>query len=81
MIEFRIDGSLTALGIDSIVIGIAKNVDPTAPLSESFLKKQKEMEGAHCGIEEYVILPTTCPLIWPPPQGLQPKVLSVTIVA
>ncbi|MBQ4650997.1 MAG: hypothetical protein IJB73_09895 [Firmicutes bacterium] len=45
MIEFRIDSSLTALGIDSIVIAIAKNVDPTAPLSESFLKKQKEMEG------------------------------------
>ena len=52
--KFIMDESLVALGIKSIVIGIAKNVDPQAPLSDSFLKKQKEMEewALKCDIDE-----------------------------
>ena len=52
--KFIMDESLKALGIKSIVIGIAKNVDPQAPLSDSFLKKQKEMEewALKCDIDE-----------------------------
>ena len=54
MIEFRIDSSMASLGIDSIVIAVAKNIDPLAPLSEAFLKKQKEMEARalECDINE-----------------------------
>ena len=37
--KFVIDKSLSDLGIKSIVIGIAKNVNPHAKLSSSFLKK------------------------------------------
>ena len=42
--KFIIDKSLSDLGIKSVVIGIAKNVNPHAKLSSSFLKKKKEME-------------------------------------
>ena len=44
MMKFILDESIVALGIKNVVIGIAKNVDPHAPLSASFLEKQKEME-------------------------------------
>lgn len=52
--KFIMDESIAALGIKSIVIGIAKNVDPQAPLSEAFLKKQKEMEewALKCDVDE-----------------------------
>lgn len=52
--KFIMDESIGALGIKSIVIGIAKNVDPQAPLSEAFLKKQKEMEewALKCDVDE-----------------------------
>ena len=51
--EFVIDKSIVDLGIKSVVIGIAKNIDPQAPLSDSFLKKQKKMEdwALHCDVE------------------------------
>lgn len=39
-----INKSIAALGIKSVVIGIAKNVNPNAKLSDSFLEKQKKME-------------------------------------
>ena len=42
--KFIMDESISTLGIKSIVIGIAKNVDPQMPLSDAFLKKQKEIE-------------------------------------
>ena len=45
MMKFTIDQSLAELGIKSVVLGIAKNVDPQAPLSEAFLQKQKEAEN------------------------------------
>ena len=46
--------SIAALGIKSVVIGIAKNVNPNAKLSDSFLKKQKKMEewALNCNIDE-----------------------------
>jgi len=52
--KFIMDESIGALGIKSIVIGIAKNVDPQASLSEAFLKKQKEMEewALKCDVDE-----------------------------
>ena len=52
--KFIMDESIASLGIKSIVIGIAKNVDPQAPLSEAFLKKQKEMEewALKCDVDE-----------------------------
>jgi len=48
-----IDKSIVELGIKSVVIGIAKNIDPQAPLSDSLLKKQKKMEdwALHCDVE------------------------------
>ena len=52
--KFIVDESMSALGIKSIVVGIAKNVDPQATLSDAFLKKQKEMEewALKCDIDE-----------------------------
>ena len=52
--KFIVDESMSALGIKSIVVGIAKNVDPQATLSDVFLKKQKEMEewALKCDIDE-----------------------------
>ena len=49
-----INKSIAALGIKSVVIGIAKNVNPNAKLSDSFLKKQKKMEewALNCDIDE-----------------------------
>ena len=50
----RPNKSIAALGIKSVVIGIAKNVNPNAKLSDSFLKKQKKMEewALNCNIDE-----------------------------
>ena len=49
-----INKSIAALGIKSVVIGIAKNVNPNAKLSDSFLEKQKKMEewALNCNIDE-----------------------------
>ena len=49
-----INRSIAVLGIKSVVIGIAKNVNPNAKLSDSFLKKQKKMEewALNCNIDE-----------------------------
>ena len=44
MMKFILDRSLCDLGIESVVIGIAKNVNPHAELSPAFLKKKKERE-------------------------------------
>lgn len=54
MMKFILNESLAMLGIKNVVIGIAKNVDPRAPLPASFLKKQKEMEkwALNCDIDE-----------------------------
>ena len=52
--KFHLDKSLCDLGIKGIVIGIAKNVNPQADLSSSFLKKKKEMEdwALACDLDE-----------------------------
>lgn len=52
--NFRIDKSLAELGIQNVVIGIARGVDANAALPESFLQKQKEMEGwaLNCDVDE-----------------------------
>ena len=52
--KFCLDKSLCDLGINGIVIGIAKNVNPQADLSSSFLKKKKEMErwALECDVKE-----------------------------
>ena len=49
-----INRSIVVLGIKSVVIGIAKNINPNAKLSDSFLKKQKKMEewALNCNIDE-----------------------------
>ena len=49
-----INKSIAALGIKSVVIDIAKNVNPNAKLSDSFLEKQKKMEewALNCNIDE-----------------------------
>ena len=57
--KFVIDKSLSDLGIKSVVIGIAKNVNPHAELSPSFLKKKKEMEdwALACDLDEVLESP------------------------
>lgn len=59
--EIKIDQSLASLGIKHVVIGIAKNVDPNAELSENFLTKQKKMEEwvLQCDIDEVLNHPYT----------------------
>lgn len=58
--KFTIDKSLAELGITSVVLGIARNVDPQAPLSETFLQKQKEAENwaLNCNLAEITDQPT-----------------------
>ena len=58
--KFTIDKSLVELGIRSVVLGIARNVDPQAPLSEAFLQKQKEAENwaLNCNLAEITDQPT-----------------------
>ena len=59
--EFIIDKSIADIGIKSVVIGIAKNIDPQAKLSDSFLKKQKETEARalHCDVDGVLNNPIT----------------------
>jgi hypothetical protein len=54
VMKIIINKSIAALGIKSVVIGIAKNVNPNAKLSDSFLEKQKKMEewALNCNIDE-----------------------------
>ncbi len=49
-----VDKSIADLGKKSIVIAIAKNVNPAAKLSDAFLEKQKKMEewALNCDVEE-----------------------------
>ena len=56
-----VDKSIVELGITSVVIGIAKNIDPNAKLSDSFLKKQKKMEewALQCDVDEVLNNPIT----------------------
>ena len=58
--KFTIDKSLAELGITSVVLGIARNADPQAPLSEAFLQKQKEAENwaLNCNLAEITVQPT-----------------------
>ena len=48
------DKSMPDLGKKSMVIAIAKNVNPAAKLSDAFLEKQKKMEecALNCDVEE-----------------------------
>lgn len=43
--DWILNQSLVDLGIETVVIGVAKQVDPQAPLSEAILAKKKEMEA------------------------------------
>jgi hypothetical protein len=54
VMKIIINRSIAVLGIKSVVIGIAKNINPNAKLSDSFLKKQKKMEewALNCNIDE-----------------------------
>ena len=58
--KFTIDKSLAELGITSVVLAIARNVDPQAPLSEVFLQKQKKAENwaLNCNLAEITDHPT-----------------------
>lgn len=57
--KLLVDESITELGIESVVIGIARDVDPNAPLPDSFLKKQKDMEdwALGCTMDDVLDLP------------------------
>ena len=59
--EYSIDKSIVELGITSVVIGVAKNIDTNAKLSDSFLKKQKKMEdwALQCDVDEVLNNPIT----------------------
>lgn len=48
--------SIAGLGIKSIVVGTARNVDPKAPLPDAFLKKQREMEDWALGCDMSEVL-------------------------
>lgn len=52
--EFVLDKSMKDLGIEKVVIGIAKNVNPQADLSPDFLKKKKEREdwALNCNLDQ-----------------------------
>lgn len=58
--KFTIDKSLAELGIRSVVLAIARNVDPQAPLSQAFLQKQKKAENwaLNCNLAEIIDHPT-----------------------
>lgn len=52
--DFRLDNSLVDVGIDTVVVGVAKNVDPQAVLPVAFLEKKQVMEewALQCQLEE-----------------------------
>lgn len=43
--EIRVDQSMRTLGIDSVIIGIAKNLNPLLPLSKKVLEKIRLVES------------------------------------
>ncbi len=48
-----LDQSLVALGIDTVVVGIVRNVDPQASCPFFSLKRRKSLNnGLQCQIEE-----------------------------
>ena len=49
--KFIVDPSMEALGVSDVVIGIARNVDPNAPLTDAFLNKMKEKEEWACNAD------------------------------
>lgn len=55
-----LDKSILELGIKNIVVGIAKNVDPNAELSTTFLEKQSKMQewALQCDLDEIAHHPT-----------------------
>ena len=57
--KLLVDESIAKLGIESVVIGIARDVDPNAPLPDSFLTKQKDMEdwALGCTMDDVLDLP------------------------
>ena len=52
--DFCLDSSLVDVGIDTVVVDIAKNVDPQAVLPVAFLEKKQVMEewALQCQLEE-----------------------------
>ena len=52
--DFRLDDSLVDVGIDTVVVGIAKHVDAQAVLPVAFLEKKQAMEewALQCQLEE-----------------------------
>lgn len=52
--DFCLDDSLVDVGIDTVVVGIAKHVDPRAVLPVAFLDKKQAMEewALQCQLEE-----------------------------
>lgn len=59
--NYIFDSSLVRLGITDVVIGIAKNVNPQAELTENLKQKQKEMEewALSTSLEEAMAHPIT----------------------
>lgn len=53
--DVMIDESMVALGIKSVVLGFAYNIDPQAELSDSFLQKQKKMEAWALSCDVYEV--------------------------
>ena len=43
--DWILNQSLVDLGIETVVIGVAKQVNPQVPLSADFLAKKREMEA------------------------------------
>ena len=52
--DFRLDDSLVDVGIDTVVVGIAKHVDPQAVLPVAFMEKNQAIEewALQCQLEE-----------------------------
>ena len=50
--DFRLDQSLVALGIDTVVVGIARNVDPQAVLPLLFLKEESALNNGRSSVRQ-----------------------------
>ena len=48
--DFRLDDSLVDAGIDTVVVGIAKHVDPQAVLPVAFLEKSKRWNNGRSSV-------------------------------
>ena len=42
--EIIVDSSMATLGVTEVVVGIARNLDPDAPLGEDFERQLREKE-------------------------------------